>query len=410
LNNNLQKVKWHKLNSQTPNYFFVPKDFSSQHKYQKGFKIDELFNLNGVGICSKRDEFTIHKTKEKLVNTIKGFISLNDEQARNQFNLGKDTDWKIEEAKKDLTNNPDFSKITKINYRPFDINYTYYSNNKGFHARPVYEIMQHFTNGENIGLLCEKIVGNKSNLWNDVFITKHISDIHFLGSGAYVFPLYIYTLNGVADNDPSPYHKHHNLNNDIIAQIEKTTNLQFTEEIDNGQLTIDNEETNSKFKIQTSKFFPIDILDYIYAVLYSPAYRERYKEFLKIDFPRVPYPKDTDTFWQLVSLGAKLRQLHLMENIKLQKDIAIFLESGTNTVDKIQYNLNKVYINDVQYFDNVPPVAWNFYIGGYQPAQKWLKNKKNRTLTFDDLIHYQKIINILIQTDTIMQEINLIEN
>ncbi len=155
-------------------------------------------------------------------------------------------------------------------------------------------------------------------------------------------------------------------------------------------------------------FAPIDILDYIYAVLHSPTYREKYKEFLKIDFPRVPYPKDKDTFWQLVKLGGTIRQIHLLESPTVDKYITQYPIDGNNVVVKPKHENGKVYINNTQYFDNVPQIAWNFYIGGYQPAQKWLKDRKERTLEFNDILHYQKIIVALTETDRLMKEIDKI--
>jgi len=141
-------------------------------------------------------------------------------------------------------------------------------------------------------------------------------------------------------------------------------------------------------------------------VQYSPTYREKYKEFLKIDFPRVPYPKDQETFWNLVALGGQLRQIHLLESPVVGKYITTYPQSGSNTVDKVKYEDGKVWINDQQYFEGVPSVAWNFYIGGYQPAQKWLKDRKGRNLTFEDILHYQKIIVALNETERIMREID----
>ncbi len=167
---------------------------------------------------------------------------------------------------------------------------------------------------------------------------------------------------------------------------------------------------------QGEAFAPIDILDYIYAVLHSPSYREKYKEFLKIDFPKVPYPKDKDTFWQLVKLGDAIRQIHLLESPTVEKYITQYPENGNNVVVKPRFENNhspafqgRVYINDKQYFDNVPQIAWDFYIGGYQPAQKWLKDRKERKLEFDDIFHYQKIIVALSETDRLMKEIDEIE-
>ena len=149
-------------------------------------------------------------------------------------------------------------------------------------------------------------------------------------------------------------------------------------------------------------------------MLHSPAYREKYKEFLKIDFPRVPYPcRDgactVSTFWQLVKLGGEIRQIHLLESDVVERYITQYPEDGDNVVRKPKYENGNVYINDTQYFANVPEVAWNFYIGGYQPAQKWLKDRKERALEFDDILHYQKIIVALTETDRIMKEIDGIE-
>jgi len=155
-------------------------------------------------------------------------------------------------------------------------------------------------------------------------------------------------------------------------------------------------------------FSPIDLLDYIYAVLHSPTYRETYKEFLKIDFPRVPYPTNPDTFWQLVTLGGELRQIHLLECPTVENYITQYPIDGDNTVTKTEYKDGNVYINPTQYFANVPETAWNFYIGGYQPAQKWLKDRKTRTLQFEDILHYQKIIVALTETARIMGEIDAV--
>ena len=184
-----------------------------------------------------------------------------------------------------------------------------------------------------------------------------------------------------------------NLNTEILKKIVKKVGLTFTNEKE----------------ITKDTFAPIDILDYIYAVLHSPAYREKYKEFLKIDFPRIPYPKDANTFWQLVKLGGQIREIHLLESPTVEKYITQYPIDGDNVVVKIKYQDGKVYINDTQYFDNVPQNAWKFYIGGYQPAQKWLKYRENRKLEFEDILHYQKIIVALFETDRLMKEIDKIE-
>jgi predicted helicase len=148
-------------------------------------------------------------------------------------------------------------------------------------------------------------------------------------------------------------------------------------------------------------------------VLHSPRYRETYKEFLKIDFPRVPYPTDAAVFRRWRDAGAQLRGLHLLEDASLNTPITTYPIAGDHVVGKPRFELDdgdanneglgRVWINATQYVGNVPQVAWDFYIGGYQPAQKWLKDRKDRALNFDDLIHYQKIINAQSQTHALMQ-------
>ena len=207
----------------------------------------------------------------------------------------------------------------------------------------------------------------------------------------------------------------------IVEEYGELTTLAYGHHVDGGELATSVCDHPSKGGELATPVFdhpskggelaPIDILDYIYAVLHSPTYRDKYKEFLKIDFPRVPYPKDAATFWQLVALGSELRQIHLLESPVVSKLITQYPVGGSNIVGKIRYDVSEsnVYINETQYFANVPKVAWEFYIGGYQPAQKWLKDRKERELLFDDILHYQKIIIALTETDRLMNEIDKIE-
>ena len=212
-----------------------------------------------------------------------------------------------------------------------------------------------------------------------------------------VFPLYLYPeTNGQLTTDLNQ-ERVPNLNLEIVNKIANELNLKFVAEKEGFQPP-NNQNT----------FAPIDILDYIYAVLHSPNYREKYKEFLKIDFPRVPYPKDLSTFWKLVKLGGEIRKIHLLESPVVEEYITEYPEDGNNVVQKPKYENGRVYINENQYFDKVPETAWSFYIGGYQPAQKWLKDRKERELSFEDILHYQKIIVALSETARIMQEVDLV--
>jgi predicted helicase len=172
------------------------------------------------------------------------------------------------------------------------------------------------------------------------------------------------------------------------------------------------EKVNRKIKNLQKSFAPMDLLDYIYAILHSPVYRERYKEFLKIDFPRIPYPESAARFRALSDLGGKLRRLHLLDGVEPQSGTADYPVPGSDEVEKVQYDSDggkgKVLINKKQFFDNVPSEAWGFCIGGYQVAQKWLKDRKGRVLSYDDTSHYRRIITVLLKTIEIMEEIKAI--
>lgn len=393
----IKSVSYKKLTTVAPNYFLVDKDFDVQKDYDAGFQIAELFPVNSVGIVTARDGFTIHESKEQVQLTILEFLSLDNEAARQRFNLGADVrDWTVQFAKNDLISSGiDFNRITKVTYRPFDDKFTYFTGkSKGFQCMPRGEVMQHFFKGVNTGLIIGRqgqVVGSMQ--WNLAFVSKHLTDFNlYYRGGGVVFPMYLYPDANDTQSFKGSQFRNPNLKMTIINIIADSLNLQFTAEKEPTEGT----------------FAPIDLLDYIYAVLHSPTYREKYKEFLKIDFPRVPYPKDIGKFWQLVKLGGELRQLHLMESPTLNNLITQYPVGGSNQVEKVMYQDSKVYINREQYFANVPQVSWEFYIGGYQPAQKWLKDRKGRTLLFDDILHYQKIIVALAETDRLMKEIDTI--
>ena len=402
LNNSLQTVKWRKLELTAPQYFFVAKDFSLQKEYDEGFSIKELFPVNSVGIVTARDGFTIHDTAQAVKNTINEFIKLDVETARNRFDLGKDArDWSVACAQKDLTPNPDFSKIVEINYRPFDKRFTYYTgNSKGFHCMPRGNVMQHFLKGENIGLVITR--QTKMDFWKQVFITNAPTTALFveIKDNSNNFPLYLYPE---SDKFYSGEKRKPNLSKTIVDEISRQIELPFSDE---SKSVFAVPIVHNVPIVPPKKFTPIDLLDYIYAVLYTPEYREKYREFLKIDFPRVPYPPNAAQFWTLADLGAKLRRLHLMEGVEPQSGMADFPAAGGNKIETLQYVGDKVYINKIQYFDQVPPEAWNFYIGGYQPAQKWLKDRKEKILGYDDIRHYQRIIRILKETGEIMRALD----
>ncbi|NLN13961.1 MAG: DNA methyltransferase, partial [Arcobacter skirrowii] len=327
---------------------------------------------------------------EDIKNIKNDLLNLEENIIRKKYNLKDSRDWELNKAILDLKNN---DNIQKIEYRPFDTRYTYLSKvSKSFLAYPRFELMKNMTN-VNYGLIFER--GHKENDFNRIFIVNKIIEVHLMGtmnSNAYISPLYLYPDENSLINERTP-----NLNLEIVKEIEEKLALKFV---------------NEKIEDSTT-FAPIDILDYIYAVLHSPSYREKYKEFLKIDFPRVPYPKP-ETFWQLVSLGGKLRSLHLLEDTSLDERIIDIKGEGKllikNSLNKKDFTIENAQVelrlNDEVSVVNIPLVAWEFYIGGYQPAQKWLKDRVGRVLNRADMKHYNRIINALCKTDLIMKKID----
>jgi predicted helicase len=384
LNHRLKTVPFKTLKPQAPMYYMVQKNLEEQKEYDKGFSLNDLFLLKSVGVVTARDEFAIQFSKENMKKTIETFLNLDNETARKQFNLGEDArDWKIAFAKKDLQEHyPNKGHLTKIAYRPFDYRWTFYTGrSRGFQCMPREEVMQHFIKGENIALITVRRIKLGTHL--GFFISNEITDDAFSGmSSSVVCPLYVYHEDGRLPN----------FSLEIIEKIAKNIGLSFVKEVKEDELT-------------EGVFTPKNILDYIYAVLHSPNYREKYKEFLKIDFPRVPFPT-VENWSKLVKIGSELRQLHLLEHEELDDFVTKYPINGNNTVEKLTFKDNKVFINATQYFENVSETAWNFYIGGYQPAQKWLKDRKNRVLSFEDIFHYQRIIKALNETERLMREID----
>jgi hypothetical protein len=391
-NKSLKDFAFKELKPEKPFLFFVPKSTEGQGEYENGFRVDALFPKNVTGIVTMGDSFIVEEDLTTLKKRLNSFIGneMTEEFLNREFGLGKNyAEW--------ISNNKysikiEDSKFTKIAYRLFDDRYTYFDNKLLWRWRV--DVMQHFLKGDNIGVdLCRQIV---SDSYSHIFVTNKIVDDSFVSNKSrergYVYPLYLYPESHGQTSFEKQAKRIPNLNMEIVEIIAKVLGLTFVTEKGPSENT----------------FSPIDILDYIYAVLHSPKYRNKYKEFLKIDFPRVPYPKEIKTFWQLVRLGGEMRQVHLLESPIVQNYITQYPVDGNNFVEKLFYYNGNVYINESQFFANVPQQAWEFYIGGYQPAQKWLKDRKGRTLEFDDILHYQKVIVALTMTSEIMVKIDKI--
>lgn len=255
-------------------------------------------------------------------------------------------------------------------YRPFDVQWIDYDVERIARARE--NIMVHLKK-QNTALCLIKINSSSDGLFK-VLVSSCMTDKTILSSkdNANVFPLYLYT--------------------DEFGKETKVANL--------------NEDEWQKFNNAIGRTTtPEELLAYIYAVLHSPRYRERYKEFLKIDFPRIPLPASESEFDRLAQIGQQLIDLHLMTDTQRWKCSTTFPEEGSQLIDLLKWKDNKVWINEKQYFGNVPEIVWNFFIGGYQPAQKWLKDRKGRTMSFDDIKHYLHIVHALTETIKLMQKL-----
>lgn len=409
-------IKWNKIQYESPYYFFIQKDYDVLEKYESGFSIDSIFNTYNSGIQTKNDSLSIKFSENEIINTIDVFKKFEESEIINKLNLKDSAGWKIKSAINDIKYNK--GVFTDINYRLFDIRKTYFTGkSSGFIGRTRGLVMDSMLM-KNYSLIFKRTGKIYGNSYDFIFVSKLIVSeglyvIDPLGR-EYLAPLYLYpNTNGQQDAFSEQLERVPNLNMEIIEKFEEQLNHVF---MDDDNFVVDLAAGSD------GSFSPLDILDYIYAVLHSPKYREKYKEFLKIDFPRVPYPDQLGTvgtgrdlsvlkgvqerFWSLVALGRELREIHLLESAVVEQYITQYPEDGDNVVTKPLYKDGKVYINDTQYFGNVPEVAWNFYIGGYQPAQKWLKDRKGRELSYEDILHYQKIVVALWETDRIMGEVD----
>jgi len=295
----------------------------------------------------------------------------------------------------------DREHITPYSYRPFDIRFIYYEPN--LIARARYDFMKNLAGMDNYSICL--IRRTRGKIVTTPLITKGITDKCVVSSldNANIFPLYTYLQTTSQQTIEDIQKRKPNLNNKIVDRVAKGLGIPFVNE------KIENVDT----------FSPIDLLDYIYAVLHSPRYRETYKEFLKNDFPLIPYPKDVSMFWYLVKTGSELRQIHSLESLVIENHIANYPIAGDNNITRrivskdwelLDSETGRIWINENQYFDGIPLLAWEFFFGGYQPAQKWLKDRFGRLLSYDDITHYQKIVVALSETDRLMKAIDKIKS
>jgi predicted helicase len=404
LNKDLVDIDFEILEYRGPKYFFINKDYSEVEEYNDGIKLDTIFRVKNSGIQSDRDPLFIDFNEGVLAERMKQLFNDPTKDFKETYRVKNSSSYKIEEVIKNKTFESE--RLSKILYRPFDFRYIYYD--PKVISRPAGKVMQHIFDKENYLLISSKQQSTYD--YQHALVSRDLTERCTISlqtrEGGYNFPVYIYRQNQ-SEELISVRERSTNFHEKFVKHISSKLELNF--------ITDHNHPDAGKKRT----FNPLDVLDYIYAILHSPTYRERYKEFLKIDFPRIPFTSDKKLFWKLVEKGRELREYHLMEHDKSNKLITKFPVSGSNEVrnrltktdpgfkltDK-ENKIGRVWINEEQYFDNVPELAWNFYIGGYQPAQKWLKDRRDRKLSYDEIEHYQKIIVALVNTDRIMKEID----
>ena len=390
--NDIDTTQWVELRPKPPQYLFVPRDETLAQEYEAGWRIPEVFPINSAGIVTARDSLTINWSPATTIARVNDFAGLPSEQARSKYRLGKDVrDWKVEWAQDDINQSGlDDELIAPVLYRPFDTRFTYYTgNSRGFICMPRKDVMRHMLAGENLGLITTRQCHNDWDALVSNTIIAHKALANYdLNS---LFPLYTYPTEEQARLGQI---KEPNLGRDFMHVMCSQLGLQFVSD-GRGDLK------------QTVG--PEDVFSYIYAIFHSPEYRRRYADFLKSDFARIQLTTNLDLFSQLVTLGLRLTSLHLMEH--QLSDVPSYPTTGSDTVEKVTYTQTadgqpgRVHINKDQYFEGVDPEVWNCTIGGYKPADKWLKDRKGLTLSYDDIEHYGHICGTLAETLTAMTEI-----
>ena len=380
LENGVDSVKWKELKPASPQHIFIPRDEKVAKEYELFWSVSDIFNATDTstpapGIITTHDQFAISYTREEAVNKVEKLLATDtEEQARSLFRLCSQNQWNYETAKKELADGSYKEKAVQVAYRPFDIRWTIYDLNVVVHRRA--RVMDHMLAGENLGLMTNKREELQVG-WAHALITNTTATHASVSpkTTAYLFPLYRY--------------------DDEMGQTTRRENLapEFRRWLDDRYGTAHT---------------PEDILGCIYAILHSPDYRQRYADFLRIDFPRIPFPDNNGEFQRLAAIGGELIKAHLLRD-HCTGDLAKHCGTGTtHQVERIHHvgKTGRLYFNEDEWFAPVPPQVFTFQIGGYQPLDKYLKSRKNRTLTLPETDTIQKAANAIAFTIDKMVEID----
>ena len=393
---------WEELHPSSPLYLFVPQRTEHKAEYENGWRVTDIFQERSVGFVTSRDKLTMHRTEETVRQTVADFASLTEGEARDRYNLGQDgRDWKVHSAQADLRAHceakavdvvtqyfPKDEYVMSAGYRAFDPRFTYYTGqSRGFYSTPARKIMHHLLAGENLALCTCRIV--TMPVWQHALVTDKIADKCYLSNkpseSSYVFPLYLY---------PHPDEL------ELSRELELNLTPAFLKAL-SEKLAL---SRTGQFGLPDG-ISPEDILAYIYAVLHRPTYRERYVEFLKYDFPRIPLPTDLAQFQKLAGFGHTLIDAHLGRH-ELPAAPSRFEGEGDSVVGRVQYRDGHVWINATQYFSDVPLAVWEFEVGAYQVCEKWLRDRRGEALSHADIRQYRQVLAAVAETLKVMGEID----
>ena len=353
-------------------------------EYSRWFPVNDAFDVKSSGIQTKNDQICIAWTAQEMFSRVQRLAISTAKEARKEFEINDDGAWSLVAAQQDLKSfGIRRQDVRRILYRPFDWRFTFYTQKSGgFLGRPRYEVMQHMTEAKNIGLIFNRQIVGASISQFGVSRDLICHGTFYLGNKGqdYFAPLFL---------------RGEELNSRETGEVKSNFTKAFVSAFSAG-LNIPSHELRSE-----------NIFNYIYGIFHSNCYRERYGDLLKEDFPRLPLPKSMKLFLALSALGADLALLHLMESSKLDKHLSVF-HGNSREVDKIDYLDHVVWIDKkhTSGFRSVPEVVWNFYFGGYRVCEKWLKDRKGRTLSNQDIEHYQRIIVALNETILLMSEVD----
>jgi len=391
INHNIENTRWKKLEPEKLYYFFVKKDFTYEARYKKFISILDIFVRSSSGVKTHRDHFVVGFTKEEIIQKMRILTgNLPDELVRDSFKLKDTSYFKLKEAREKLKKEDWKKSIYCYSYRPFDVRYICYRSE--LIERNRYEIMKNFVQ-QNLGLvLMRKPIPEQLT---QVMISENITDINFFGYQTYIFPLYIY--------EGKKKSKVRALGSVILL-------FDPEEDYEVKKPNLSQEIVEKLMMEYKKKLSPEQNFFYIYGVLYANVYRTKYTEFLKIDFPRIPFTKDYKLFVKISEYGKKLVDLHLLKSSEMDLPISKFQGKDDDTVLKVKYDekSHRLYINKNKYFENVPKEVFEYKIGSYQVCDKWLKDKKGKILSLDDIRYYCKIVTALKKTIEIQKEIDKI--